>query len=102
VFDVGGRINLGRVVPAGSERQRLGQQSRIDIPSNVTIAAKPRRARSNIMGRRRQAGRSNIIRNITIAPVMHANWRNRTTITRENSIRFLHTYDAIDIPATTS
>src|SRR5687767_5133274 len=70
VFDVGGRINLGRVV-AGWDPNGNGwdAQSRLDIPSNVTIAGQTAPGPVVIHGGVVKPGGTNmILRNVTIAP----------------------------------
>src|SRR5687767_11633384 len=70
VFDVGGHFNLGRVV-AGWDPNGNGwdAQSRLDIPSNVTIAGQTAPGPVVIHGGVVKPGGTNmILRNVTIAP----------------------------------
>src|SRR4051812_36037610 len=100
VFDVGGRINLGRVV-AGWDPNGNGwdTQSRIDIPSNVTIAGQTAPSPVNIMGGTvKMGGTNSIIRNVTIAPGYGTrNWLQPGDVTPRKLYPDSYTYDAIDI-----
>ena len=100
VFDVGGRINLGRVV-AGWDPNGNGwdTQSRIDIPSNVTIAGQTAPSPINIMGGVVKPGGSNIIlRNVTIAPGYGTrNWLQPGDTSPRKLYPDSYTYDALDI-----
>ncbi len=100
VFDVGGTIHLGRTV-SGWDGNGNGwdTQSRLNIPSNVTIAGQTAPSPIIIVGGVLKANGSNsIIRNITIAP----GYGNRSfdepgKPPQTNDFPDSYVYDAIDI-----
>src|SRR5688500_17590031 len=71
VFDVGGRIFLGRAPQDGWDPNGNGwdTQSRLDVPSNITIAGQTAPSAIIIMGGTvKPSGNNIIIRNVTITP----------------------------------
>ena len=100
VFDVGGRINLGRVV-AGWDPNGNGwdTQSRLDIPSNITIAGQTAPSPVNIMGGVvKMGGTNSILRNVTIAPGYGTrSWLQPGDPAPRKLYPDSYVYDAIDI-----
>ena len=104
VFDVAGRINLGRVV-SGWDPNGNGwdTQSRIDIPSNVTIAGQTAPGPGiTIMGGVVKPGGTNmVLRNLTIAPGYGTRgWLQPGDTSPRRPYPDQYVYDALDITGT--
>lgn len=103
VFDVGGTIHLGRTV-SGWDGNGNGwdTQSRLNIPSNVTIAGQTAPGGITIMGGVLKVNGNNaIIRNVTIAPGYgNRNFNQPDSPPTPGTWPDRYVYDAIDITGT--
>src|SRR4029077_4516561 len=101
VFDVSGVISLGRTAVAGWDSNGNGWDtaSRLDLPSDVTIAGQTAPGPVIIMGGTVKPGGSNIIlRNITSAPGYgNRSFNEPTRVPAAGDFPDSYTYDALDI-----
>jgi hypothetical protein len=101
VFDVSGVISLGRTAVAGWDSNGNGWDtaSRLDIPSDVTIAGQTAPGPIIIMGGTVKPGGTNIIlRNITFAPGYgNRSFNEPTRVPAAGDFPDSYTYDALDI-----
>lgn len=101
VFDISGVISLGRTAVAGWDSNGNGWDtaSRLDIPSDVTIAGQTAPGPIIIMGGTVKPGGTNIIlRNITFAPGYgNRSFNEPTRVPMAGDFPDSYTYDALDI-----
>ncbi len=104
VFDISGVISLGRTAVAGWDSNGNGWDtaSRLDIPSDVTIAGQTAPGPIIIMGGTVKPGGTNIIlRNITFAPGYgNRSFNEPTRVPAAGDFPDSYTYDALDISGT--
>jgi pectate lyase len=101
VFDVSGVFRLGRTAVAGWDANSNGWDtaSRLDIPSDVTIAGQTAPGPVIIMGGTVKPGGNNIIlRNVTFAPGYgNRSFNEPTRVPVAGDFPDSYTYDALDI-----